>query len=51
LQSTGIERHIFDDFEAKLADFLQTELEKQPKDVLDSELDMAIKDIEGLKRG
>jgi vacuolar-type H+-ATPase subunit I/STV1 len=31
LQSTGIERHIFEDFEAKLADFLQTELEKIPK--------------------
>jgi len=51
LQSTGIERHIFDDFEAKLADLLQTELEKIPKDVLKSELDNAIKDIEGLKRG
>ena len=51
LQCTGIENRVFDDFEAKLADFLQTELEKQPKDVLDSELDMAIKDIEGLKRG
>jgi hypothetical protein len=51
LQSTGIERHIFDDFEAKLADFLQTELEKIPKDVLDAELDNAIKDIEGLKTG
>jgi hypothetical protein len=51
LQSTGIERHIFDDFEAKLSDFLQTELEKIPKDVLNSELDNAIKDIEGLKTG
>ncbi len=51
LQSTGIERNIFDDFEAKLADFLQIELEKIPKDVLNSELDNAIKDIEGLKTG
>jgi uncharacterized protein YacL (UPF0231 family) len=51
LQCTGIEHRIFDDFESNLAYFLQTELEKQPKDVLDSELYNAIKDIEGLKRG
>ncbi len=51
LQCTGIEKRIFDDFEASLADFLQTELEKLPKDVLTSELENAINDIEGLKRG
>ncbi len=51
LQCTGIEKRIFDNFEENLADFLQTELGKLPKDVLESELEKAIKDIEGLKSG
>lgn len=51
LQCTGIENLVFDDFEASLANFLQSELEKVPKDLLSSELENAIEDIEGLKHG
>ena len=51
LQCTGVEQRVFDDFEAKLADFLQKELKNLRKDVLASKLDEAIEDIEGLKRG
>ncbi|HEY9610024.1 hypothetical protein [Allocoleopsis sp.] len=51
LQSTGIEKGVFDDFEKELVNFLKTELEKRPKDTLAAELQDAIKDIEGLKHG
>ncbi|MCA1992591.1 MAG: photosystem II assembly protein [Coleofasciculus sp. S288] len=51
LQCTGIDKRVFDDFEASLAQFLQTELDKISKAALTSELERAIRDIEGLKQG
>lgn len=51
LQCTGIENNVFDDFEASLANFLQSELAKIPQNLQLSELDIAIKDLEGLKHG
>lgn len=51
LQSTGIEEGVFDNFEKELVSFLNAEIEKRPKDTLASELQDAIKDIEGLKHG
>lgn len=50
LQCTGIDKRVFDEFEANLAKFLSTELEKLPKSFLTSELESAFKDLEGLKQ-
>lgn len=51
LQCTGIENQVFEDLEASLANFLQSELAKLPKDLMSSELKTAINDLEGLKHG
>lgn len=51
LQCTGIDKRIFEEFEASLAKFLRVELEKIPKSLLTSELELALKDLEKLKQG
>jgi len=51
LQCTGIEERVFDDFEANLAYFIDTELEKISPGKLKDELNKAIEDLEGLKQG
>jgi hypothetical protein len=46
LQCTGIDEQIFDDFEHRLAVFLQKELKKQNPDRVRAELQEAIQDLE-----
>lgn len=51
LQVTGIDKSIFDDFEASLVEFLKSEFEKIPIERLKTNLKDASEDIERLKRG
>ena len=51
LQCTGIEKRVFDDFEARLAEYLKCELEKIPVKRLKINLQDANEDINKLKVG
>lgn len=51
LQCTGIEENIFNNLEASLVNFLETEFSKIPPDILEGKIQEAIEDLEGLKQG
>ena len=51
LQATEIDQGIFDDFEVRLAEYLQEEFSKVPKQKLAIQLEDALDDINGLKIG
>jgi len=51
LQATGIDSRIFDDFEARLVDYLKEEFRKIPPDKLMIRLEDALDDINSLKSG
>ena len=51
IQVTGIDERIFEHFEAELTAFIQKLLENYPSSKFDRDLEAAIEDIEGLKRG
>ena len=51
LQCTGIDERIFDDFEARLVEYLQEEFSKIPDDKLIVKLQDAFEDINSLKSG
>lgn len=48
---TGIESKVFTDLEIGLVDFCQTEINKIPENIRLPEIDKAIDDLEGLKKG
>jgi len=51
LQCTGVDERVFDDFEAKLVEYLQEEFSKFPDEKLVVKLQDALEDINGLKNG
>ncbi|MEB3181863.1 MAG: photosystem II assembly protein, partial [Nostocaceae cyanobacterium] len=51
LQATGIDSRIFDDFEARLVEYLKEEFSKIPADKLVLKLEDALDDINSLKSG
>lgn len=51
LQSTGIDERIFDDFEARLVEYIQEEFSKIPAQQLAIKLEDALEDINSLKSG
>ncbi|BBD61097.1 hypothetical protein NIES2109_38990 [Nostoc sp. HK-01] len=51
LQATGIDERIFEDFEARLAEYIQEELNKIPEQKLLIKLEDAVEDISSLKVG
>jgi len=51
LQATGIDEHIFGDFEAKLVEYIKEELSKIPEKQLVIKLEDAFEDINNLKVG
>jgi hypothetical protein len=51
LQCTGFDERIFDDFEARLVEYLQEEFTKTPEHQLSVKLQDALKDINNLKSG
>ena len=51
IQSTGIDKPVFTDLEIALVEFLTAELNKVPERHRDRELDKALEDLMGLKKG
>ncbi len=51
LQATGIDERIFEDFEARLVEYLQEEFSKIPNNQLSIKLEDALEDINNLKIG
>ncbi|MDJ0795687.1 MAG: photosystem II assembly protein [Calothrix sp. MO_167.B12] len=51
VQCTGIDERIFDDFEARLVEYLQEEFNKLPENHLKIKLEDALEDINSLKSG
>lgn len=50
-QCTGIESQVFTDLELALVDYLETEINKVPKQICCQEIAQAVNDLEGLKQG